>query len=178
MLTPLEKTTGDLLDGTSRLQCDGTSILQWDGRSTSTLFNGKPALGQELGVPSRLCQQMPGLEAGRALLQGCKAVGDPFPLRVVFALDIFINLFSRTAADCPHQPKAFPPLPRHIETLATSLPGNLEKGRWISLERPFAYKVSALEKDLRHSRHDFFLADLATVIEVTQPHWWRHAIQH
>lgn len=99
---------------------------------------------------------MPGLEAGRALLQGCKAVGNPFPLRVVFALDIFINLFSRTAADCPHQPKAFPPLSRHIETLATSLPGNLEKGRWISLEGPFSHKVSALEKDLRHSWHDIF----------------------
>lgn len=118
MLTPLEKPTGDLLDGTSKLQWDGTSILQWDGRSTSNLFNGKPLLGQELGVPSRLCQQMPGLEAGRAFLQGCKAVGDSFPLRVVFALDIFIDLFSRTAADPPHRPKASPPLPRHRETLA------------------------------------------------------------
>lgn len=118
MSTPLEKPTRDLLDGTSKLQWDGTSILQWDGRSTSTLFNGKPALGQELRVPSRLCQQMPGLEAGRAFLQGCKAMGDSFPLQVVFALDIFIDLFSRTAADSPHQPKAFPPLPRHKEILA------------------------------------------------------------
>lgn len=156
MLTPLEKLTGNLLHGTSKLQWDGTSILQWDGRSTSTLFNGKPVLGQELGVPSRLCQQMPGLEAGRAFLQGCKAVGGPFPLRVVFALDIFMALFSRTAADSPHRPKAFPPLPRHRETLATSLPGNLEKGRWISLGGPFAHNVSPLENDLSHSGHGFF----------------------
>lgn len=74
MLTQLEKPTRDLLDATSK--------LQWDGRSTSTLSNGKPALGQEIGVPSLLCQQMPKLEAEKAFLQGCKAVGDPFPLHL------------------------------------------------------------------------------------------------
>lgn len=51
-----------------KLQWAATSALQWDGMSTSTLVNEKPALGQELGIPSLLGQ----LEAGRAFLQGCK----------------------------------------------------------------------------------------------------------
>lgn len=122
MLAPLEKPTGGLLDGTSKLQWAATSALQWDGMSSSTLVNGKPALGLELGIPSLLCQ----LEAGRAFLQGCKAVGDPFPLWVIFVLDIFIELLSRTAADSPHPPEAFSALTRHRQTRAPPVPGNLQ----------------------------------------------------
>lgn len=99
-----------------------TSALQWDGISISTLVNGKPALGQELGIPSLLCQ----LEARRAFLQGHKAVGDPFPLWVILALDICTKLLSRTAADSPHPPKAFPALPRHREAPAPPVPGNVQ----------------------------------------------------
>lgn len=97
-----------------------------------------------------------GLEAGRTFLQGCKAVEDSFPLRVVFALDIFIDFFIKTTAGTPHRPKASPPLPTHRETPATSVPGNLEKGRWISSGGPFIHNLSALENDRRHSGRDFF----------------------
>ena len=83
-------------------------------------------------------------------------MGDAFPLQLVFALDIFIDLFVRSAADAPHRPKASPPLPRHRGTFVDCVPGNLETGRWISLGAPFAHNVSALENDLRHTRHDFF----------------------
>lgn len=122
MLAPLQKPTGDLLDGTSKLQWATTSALQWDGMSISILVNEKPALGQELGIPSLLCQ----LEAGRAFLQGCKAAGDPLPLWVILVLDICIKLFSRTAADSPDPLEAFPALPRHRATPAPSVPGNLQ----------------------------------------------------
>lgn len=122
MLAPLEKPTGDLLNGTSKLQWSASSALQCDGISISTLVNGKPALGQELGISSLLCQ----LEAGRAFLQGHKALGDPFPLWVILVLDICTKLFSRTAADSPHSPKAFPPLPRHREALDPAVPGNVQ----------------------------------------------------
>lgn len=84
--------------------------------------SGKAALGQQLGIPSLLCQ----LEAGRAFLQGCKAVGDPFPLWVILVLDICIKLLSRTAAASPHPLKALPALPRHRGTPSLLVPGNLQ----------------------------------------------------
>lgn len=140
MLAPLEKPTGDLLNGTSKLQWAATSALQWDGISTSTLVNGKPALGQELGIPSLLCQ----LEAGRAFLQGHKAVGDPVLLWVTLVLDICTKVFSRTAADSPHLPKAFPALPRHREAPA---PPCQAMCRQNSLGEPFVHGVFDLEND-------------------------------
>lgn len=136
MLAPLEKPTGDLLDGTSKLQWAATSVLQCAGMSISTLVNGKPALGQELGIPSLLCQ----LEAGRAFLQGCRAVGDPFRLWVILVLDIFIKLLSRTAADSPHPLKVFPALPRHRETPAPPVPGNLQMEFFRGTFRPQRFR--------------------------------------
>lgn len=113
--------TGETYKGTSKLKWAATSALQWDGMSISTLVNGKPALGQELGIPSLLCQ----LQAVRAFLQGHQAVGHPFLLWVILVLDICTKLFSRTAAASPHPPKALPALPRHTETLAPSVPDGI-----------------------------------------------------
>lgn len=154
MLAPLEKPTGDLLDGTSKLQ-RATSALQWDGRSISNLVNGKPAFGQELGIPSLLCQ----LEAGRAFPQGCKAVGDPLPLRVIFVLDISTKLLSRAAADSPHAPKAFPALPMHREAPAPPVPGNLQ----VEFFRgDLLHTAFSLWKMIQGTRGRIFLADLVT----------------
>lgn len=144
-MAPLEKPTGDLLDGTSKLQWAATSVLQCDGMSISTLVNGKPALGQELVIPSLLCQ----LEAGRAFLQGCRAVGDLFRLWVILVLDIFTKLFSRAAADAPHPPKAFPALPRHRETPAPPVPGNLQMEFFRDTFRPQRFHFGRRFKALR-----------------------------
>lgn len=119
----------------------------------SALVNGKPALGQELGIPSLLCQ----LEAGRAFPQGCKAVGDPFLLWVMLVTGI--KLLSRGAADSPHPPKASPALPRHRGTPAPPVPGNLlvEFSRGTFCPRRFCFG-----KPFKAFRARFFFADLVT----------------
>lgn len=89
-----------------------------------------------------------------AFLQGCRAVGDPFLLWVILVLDIFIKLFSRTAADSPHPPKAFPALTRHRETPAPPVPGNLQmeffRGTFCLQRFHFGRQLKALRARFLH----------------------------
>lgn len=117
--------------------------------SISTLVHGKPALGQELGMPSLPCQ----LDAGRAFLRGCKAVGDPVPLRWYLSLTFPSSCSEELQLTLLFHPRPFVPC-QGTEKLRLLLRQAICTQN--SLGAPSAQGVFVLENDSRHSGCDFF----------------------
>lgn len=161
MLAPLEKPTGDLLDGTSKLQWAATSALQWDGMSMRLM--GKQPFGRSWESHPHSAS----LKLGEHFSRDAKLWETLCCCGGYLSLTFASSCSAELQLALLIHPKPLLLCQGTEELRLTPCQAICRKN---SLGGPFAHGILALENDSRHSGHDFS-PDLVTSALIRVAGW-------